>query len=193
MKISKLIILTIAFSTLFSCDLVQNDCNDNEEDHENSKESIIVPTNLLDAFASTYPNATNVEWEKEDLEYEVEFTNSKKEMEVKYNLEGKTLETETKLTSISDIPQVAQDYIARNYVGYKIEEAELVVNSENTTFYEIELDQNDNDDIEDENDENIEEDNDEENNNENGNINDEDHQDEIELLFDSEGSFLKIN
>lgn len=48
-----------------------------------------VPSQVVTAFNERYPNATDVEWDREDNDYEVEFKEGDRKMEAVYAPDGK--------------------------------------------------------------------------------------------------------
>ncbi len=53
-----------------------------------------VPDAVKKAFKAQYPNAVDVEWEKEDKGFEAEFKDGNKMMEVLFDADGKVLKEE---------------------------------------------------------------------------------------------------
>ena len=74
---------------MFSCNEAKDDEGMGDDDATvETTMSINVPQAVKDAFAATYPNATDIEWEMEDGKYEVEFEVEDNEMSVLYNADG---------------------------------------------------------------------------------------------------------
>ena len=61
---------------------------------ETSLEPNQVPPAVRSAFEAAYPNATEVEWEKEGDTYEVEYKINGEEFENEYSATGEMLEAE---------------------------------------------------------------------------------------------------
>jgi len=59
-----------------------------------AQENIIPPETVLKAFQELYPDAENVEWEKEGDNFEAEFFEDGNEVSVEFNAQGKLLEVE---------------------------------------------------------------------------------------------------
>jgi len=53
-----------------------------------------IPAPVMTAFKTAYPTATDVEWEKEDDGYEVEFDMNGEEMEIKFDAMGKMIDND---------------------------------------------------------------------------------------------------
>jgi len=115
-----------------------------------------VPDNILNAFNSEYPNAMEVEWEKEGQGYEVEFEENEVEMEITYDMQGNIIESELDVSE-DELPAATTKYIEANYPGYEIDDADEI-EIDNQEYIEVEL--------------------------ENG-------QQEIEVLFNMQGEFLR--
>ena len=98
-----------------------------------------VPKAVKDSFAKRFPNMKGVEWSKEsDTEFEVEFKNAGKEQSANFDQAGKWLVTESEIKKV-DLPQVVQASIAKEFAGYKVEEAEKVETANEGTQYEVVL------------------------------------------------------
>jgi uncharacterized membrane protein YkoI len=98
-----------------------------------------VPKAVKDSFSKRFPNTKGVEWSKESAtEFEVEFKNASKEQSANFDPTGKWLETETELKK-SELPQAVQAAIAKEFAGYKIEEAEKTETADKGMFYEVEI------------------------------------------------------
>jgi uncharacterized protein YecA (UPF0149 family) len=101
-----------------------------------------VPSPVKEKFATMYPNATKVSWEKEGDYYEAEFDNNKVETSVVFDATGKHIETEIEI-AVSELPQAARDYVAQNMAGKKIKEAAKITAADGTVTYEAEVDEAD--------------------------------------------------
>ena len=98
-----------------------------------------VPTSVKESFTKRFPNAKEVKWSKESAtEFEAEFENGETEQSVNFDQTGKWLVTETEIKK-SELPQAVQAAIAKEFAGYKIEEAEKAETSDKGMFYEVEL------------------------------------------------------
>ena len=98
-----------------------------------------VPTSVMSAFKSKFPNVTKVKWSLENAnEYEAEFKLDGKGKSANFDKDGKWLETETEI-SRSELPKVVIDAIAKQYPGYKIEEVELAETNDIPSFYSVNI------------------------------------------------------
>ena len=97
-----------------------------------------VPSSVKEAFAKKYPGSKVKAWEKEGLNYEVEFDLNKAESSAVFEASGtfKELEQEIKTT---ELPKTVADYCAKNFAGYKIEEAAKITEAGGKVLYEAEM------------------------------------------------------
>lgn len=96
-----------------------------------------VPSDLMSNFEKEYANATDVEWEKEDELYKVEFDMDRNEYELWYDASGKMTKMEKEL-KVAELPQAIKSKISSSYASYKIDDIEIKEENEKTT-YEVEL------------------------------------------------------
>jgi len=97
-----------------------------------------VPEKVKTAFAKKFENAKKVKWDKEnETEWEAEFKMDGKKYSANFDLDGNWMETEYEIKK-ADIPAVVQATLDADFLGYKVEEAEV---SETTDgkFYEFEI------------------------------------------------------
>ena len=98
-----------------------------------------VPKAVKESFAKRFPKAKEVKWSKEDAtEFEAEFEIDEAEQSVNFDQAGKWLVTETEIKS-SQLPASVKATIAKEFAGYKIEEAEKTDAASEGVFYEVEL------------------------------------------------------
>jgi len=115
-KITLLVVLAITTSFM-SCD-----------------KDVIAPQKVKDALAMKFPNATDVEWEKEsDTEWEAEFKLNGKEHSSNFMQDGTWVETEYEVEE-SEVPQVVMDALNTNFEGYEIEEMERSETADGTVY-----------------------------------------------------------
>jgi uncharacterized membrane protein YkoI len=96
-----------------------------------------VPANLTDSFQKENPNATDVEWEMEGMNYKVEFDVNRMEHEIWYSKDGETVRREQELSK-KDLPSSITDMIESKYSEYKIDSVEMTEKDGKKT-YEVEL------------------------------------------------------
>ena len=99
------------------------------------------PQKVKDIFAQKFPNATDVEWEKEsDTEWEARFKLNGKEYSSNFMQDGTWVETEYEVSE-SDIPQAVLDAINTNFEGYEVEDIELTETKDGKAYeFSIEKD-----------------------------------------------------
>ncbi|HTF04609.1 MAG TPA: PepSY-like domain-containing protein [Bacteroidia bacterium] len=101
-----------------------------------------VPAPVRTAFEKLYPSVKDVDWEKEDANYEAEFEISKTEQSVVFDALGNLLETEVEI-AVSELPKAASEYVAKNHAGTKISEAAKITDAQGTVTYEAEVGKSD--------------------------------------------------
>lgn len=99
-------------------------------------DSAEVPKAVQDAFNKKYPKATDVEWEKDKLNYEVEFELDEVEYEATFSEDGTWLETETEIPE-KELPEKVAKAFKEKFPKAKIKEIEKV-ETPKSIFYEIE-------------------------------------------------------
>ncbi len=98
-----------------------------------------VPAAITSAFKVKFPTAIKVKWEMENInEYEAEFKLNGKEVSANFDNMGKWLETETEI-KIAVLPATIQATIAKDFVGFKIEEASKIESAKNGNCFEAEI------------------------------------------------------
>jgi hypothetical protein len=104
-----------------------------------SNKKVAVPEIVQQAFAKLYPQATDVEWEKEGNNYEVECQISKEEVSIVFDAKGTLLETEKEI-EVKALPKAVSNYLQSNLSGKKIKEASKIIMANGTVFFEAEVD-----------------------------------------------------
>ncbi|MDO8333669.1 MAG: PepSY-like domain-containing protein [Nitrosomonas sp.] len=102
-----------------------------------------VPKTVLEAFDKAYPNAKEVEFEKEMIEgkavYEVEYKENGKEYEILYDSDGAILQKEETI-DVKSLPEGVVQAIFQAHPKATIEEAKKVMKHDGTvTGYEVEI------------------------------------------------------
>ena len=77
-------------------------------------------------------------WEKEGVNYEVEFKMNKSMQSVLLDAQGSIIETEIEI-EISQLPNGVLDYIKVNYKRQSVREAAKVTDTKGTVTYEAEI------------------------------------------------------
>ena len=91
------------------------------------------------AFNLKFPNATKVNWEKENAtEYEANFLLDGKKHSANYSTDGKWLETESIIT-FSELPEMVQNSFNLQHKGAKVKLSSKIENYKIQNYYEIEV------------------------------------------------------
>ena len=104
-----------------------------------------VPSVVLNAFMTTYPQATDVEWELKLNVYNVGFEIGKTDHEAWYDPSGKILKHKEDV-KIHALPVAVSEAVKKEFPDYKLDDADRIEENGNV-FYLIELDGTPNDRI----------------------------------------------
>lgn len=97
----------------------------------------VVPVEVKEAFTKSFPGITVKKWDKEDGNYEANFTKDGKSMSATFDAKGEWLETETDI-AISELPAAVSDYVKDHYKGAVIKQAAKLRTSKGD-MYEAEV------------------------------------------------------
>jgi hypothetical protein len=97
-----------------------------------------VPVPVRQAFAKKFPAATDVKYEMEKKDYEINFKQKGVEMSANFDATGKWLETETEIKE-SDLPKEVSNTVGKNFAGFKISEIAKVESADKGLCYEMDL------------------------------------------------------
>jgi len=97
-----------------------------------------VPAPVKEAFAKKFPAATDVKYEMEKKDYEINFKDKGVEMSANFDATGKRLETETEI-KVSDLPKEVSASVAKNFAGFKISEIAKTETPDKGLVYEMDL------------------------------------------------------
>lgn len=97
-----------------------------------------VPAVVKSAMQKAYPNAEELEWEKENNNYEADFEIDDTDYSLLIDVSGNILETEIEIP-VSELPAGAKDYVSKNYAGKKIKEAAKISDNKGVVTYEAEV------------------------------------------------------
>lgn len=92
-----------------------------------------VPEAVKAKLSSLYPNAQEIEWEKEDAGFEAEFEINEVETSANFDAAGNFLESETEIKT-SELPKTVIEYMT----GKKIKEASKITDAAGKITYEAE-------------------------------------------------------
>ena len=96
------------------------------------------PENVITAFKTVHPDAQDVSWDKEGMNYEAEYQENGNDCSVIIDQKGIILETETEI-NVSELPSGVIKYISDNYVGYTLSDASKIVDIKGNVKYEAEI------------------------------------------------------
>ena len=85
-----------------------------------------------------FPAATNIKYEMEKKDYEINFKEKGIEMSANFNASGKWLETETEIKE-SGLTKEVLSSLGKNFPGFKISEVAKVDSPDKGSIYEIDL------------------------------------------------------
>lgn len=104
-----------------------------------------VPSVVLNAFMTGYPQATDVEWERRGDVYNVEFEIGKTDHEAWYDAAGKLLKQQADVR-LDALPTPVLAAVKKDFADYTLDDAEKVEEN-GQIFYLIELEGSPNDRI----------------------------------------------
>lgn len=97
-----------------------------------------IPSVVINAVMTKYPDATDLEWEVKNGVYEAEFDLGKDDYEVWVNPQGSILKVEQEIQN-TQIPAAVLAKVKSDFKDFTLDDAKKVEISK-STYYEIELD-----------------------------------------------------
>nr|WP_294781477.1 PepSY-like domain-containing protein [uncultured Flavobacterium sp.] len=97
-----------------------------------------IPNIVKSTFLLSYPDQTNVKWEKEKENYEASFTIGKTDRSMLVDSSGNIIETEEEI-SVKKLPAKALAYIKQNYKNIKIKEAAIITDAQGIVTFEAQV------------------------------------------------------
>ena len=98
-----------------------------------------IPNVVIATFKSLYPTAQRVEWEREGHLYKAEFDLNGSEYDVFFLSDGTWVRSVIELNlRTTNLPQAVQQYLATNYAGWTIDDADLI-QTPGDEYYKLEL------------------------------------------------------
>jgi hypothetical protein len=97
-----------------------------------------VPVAVKSTFSKNFPKVTSAKWEKENGNFEANFSENGKKMSATFDDKGNWMETESKV-EVSELPNGVAAYVAKNYNGQKIKGAAKLNMANGATNYEAEV------------------------------------------------------
>ena len=106
----------------------------------NSKQDVVVPSDIESAFKKMHPGATNIRWIREPSLYEAKFKDGSMTGAVSFNDQADVIETE-EVIDRQQLPvgDAIVRYVATHYPAEKISRCERVRKPDGTTTYEIQI------------------------------------------------------
>lgn len=80
-----------------------------------------VPDNVKNVFKTKFPEAANVEWEKDSANIEAVFVSNEMKTEATFDANGNWKETEWEMP-IEYVPDTITGYVAKNFKDFKLKE-----------------------------------------------------------------------
>lgn len=97
-----------------------------------------VPRPVMKAFNSTFPDASDVEWEKKGKEYEADFEIQNIDYSARFSAQGNLVMQKNDVL-VLDIPDAVNSTIENEYAGYHIDDVEKI-EIEGREYFQVELD-----------------------------------------------------
>ncbi len=97
-----------------------------------------VPASVKTAFQKNFPQVKADKWEKEGVNFEVEFEMNKSEQSVLFDAQGNLLETEIEI-ELNQLPKGVLEYVMANYKGQNVKEAAKITDVKGIVTYEAEI------------------------------------------------------
>lgn len=100
-----------------------------------------VPMSYTEGLLKVYPKATNIEWERSNDNYKVQFVDGNLEHTIHFNKNGDKVRLEAEMVKTT-IPAVLEAAIEKDYADYTIDSVHSVVKN-GVTSYEVVLQKKD--------------------------------------------------
>lgn len=97
-----------------------------------------VPQVIKNTLREKFPNAKEVQWDREQNNYEASFKNNKVDNSILFNANGKVIETEIAIT-VSQLPKKALQYLNDNFKNQKVKELAKISTIKGNLIYEAEI------------------------------------------------------
>lgn len=96
-----------------------------------------VPSVVLNSFKSEFSNALNIEWERNNKNYEADFSLENVEHHVQFSAEGVKLRQKREIT-LTELPTAIDSALKSKFPNYLADEIELLIQN-GVSYYQIEL------------------------------------------------------
>ncbi|MBY0482413.1 MAG: hypothetical protein K2Q21_13730 [Chitinophagaceae bacterium] len=100
-----------------------------------SAQKIKLPAAAKAAFEKAHSGASNIQYEKENGNYEVNFVENGKKMSVVVDAAGKILETEIEM-KVNELPTTIQTYIKVHYKDSPLKSGAKIIKADGSTNFE---------------------------------------------------------
>ncbi len=97
----------------------------------------LVPSVVVNAFQQKFPKASDIEWEKKGLVYEVEFDLQFKDHKVLIDSTGKIVKHKEEI-STSDLPVPVKATLQKEFAKYKMDDAKRI-ETDGLVIYKVEV------------------------------------------------------
>lgn len=101
-----------------------------------------VPSTVLNAFSSAYPKATDIEWERHNQYYKVDFDLLLEDHELLIDSSGSIIRHKQDIGN-GDLPAPVKEAIQKRYQGYHVDEADKI-EQQGKVYYKVELEKGEN-------------------------------------------------
>lgn|SRR5690554_188799 len=97
-----------------------------------------VPSVILNTFKKEFPKASDIEWEREDELYNVDFEIGYfTDYEAWFDASGKLIKYSEEISE-KDLPQAVKDAVKKQFDGYRIDDVEKFIEN-NIETYRVEI------------------------------------------------------
>jgi uncharacterized membrane protein YkoI len=122
----KFFALTMVFSVYSLASFAQKDVDASE-----------VPAAVQDAFTAEFADATDVEWEMKDNQYEAEFDKNDTDYHVLFDASGQMISQKQEIEE-TELPAEVATAIQQDYPDFKVDDVEKLTR-DGETYYQVEL------------------------------------------------------
>ena len=103
--------------------------------HAQKLDASRVPTAVKNSFSTKYPGIENVNWEKENGQFEASYKKDGHSMSAMFKADGTFTESEEDI-QLSELPAAAAQYMKEHYKGSEIKEASKITKANGAVNYE---------------------------------------------------------
>lgn len=99
-----------------------------------------VPTLVKNALLTKFPDATDIEWEKNNNRYEADYDVDNTECAASIDASGKIIMYKQEI-QVTELPAILSGTLQQNFAGYTIEDSERIQKGDQV-FYQVKLEKN---------------------------------------------------